>query len=72
LPLIGAAQEGRAVMSTINRNTGTHQPESTTQASTGTAHVRGLSTYQQVVSSDSMRGLASHHGALSRKLPEQG
>jgi hypothetical protein len=32
-----AAQEGRAVVSTINRNTGTHQPASTRQASTGSA-----------------------------------
>jgi hypothetical protein len=32
-----AAQEGQAVMSTINRNSGTHQPASTRQASTGSA-----------------------------------
>jgi hypothetical protein len=36
-PLVGEAEEGRAVMSTINRNSGTHQPESTGQASTGSA-----------------------------------
>ena len=36
-PLVGEAEEGRAVMSTINRNSGTHQPESTRQASTGRA-----------------------------------
>ena len=43
-PLVGEAQEGRAVVSTINRNSGTHQPESTDQASTGSAqiHARGL------------------------------
>jgi hypothetical protein len=29
-------------------------------------------TCQQIVSSDPTRGLASHHGALSRKLAEQG
>ena len=28
-PLVGEAQEARAVMSTINRNSGTHQPVST-------------------------------------------
>jgi hypothetical protein len=33
------AEEGPAVMSTINRNTGTHQPVSTRQASTGPAHL---------------------------------
>jgi hypothetical protein len=36
-PLVGEAQEARAVMSAINRNSGTHQPESTGQASTGSA-----------------------------------
>jgi hypothetical protein len=36
-PLVGEAEKGRAVMSTINRNSGTHQPESTSQASTGSA-----------------------------------
>jgi hypothetical protein len=39
-PLIGEAQKGRAVVSTINRNSGTHQPVSTGQASTGSAHTR--------------------------------
>jgi hypothetical protein len=34
---VGEAQEGRAVMSTINRNPGTHQPVSTGQASAGSA-----------------------------------
>src|SRR5213083_1672739 len=37
-PLVGEAEKGRAVMSTINRNSGTHQPEPTSQASTGSAH----------------------------------
>ena len=37
-PLVGEAQEGQAVVSTINRNSGTHQPVSTRQASTGSAH----------------------------------
>jgi hypothetical protein len=37
-PLVGEAQEGRAVVSTINWNSGTHQPASTGQASTGSAH----------------------------------
>jgi hypothetical protein len=32
-PLVGEAEEGRAVMSTINRNSGTHQPISTRQVS---------------------------------------
>jgi hypothetical protein len=36
-PLVDEAQEARAVVSTINRNSGTHQPESTGQASTGSA-----------------------------------
>ena len=37
-PLVGEAQEAQAVVSTINRNSGTHQPVSTRQASTGSAH----------------------------------
>jgi hypothetical protein len=40
-PLVGEAEEGRAVMSTINRNSGTQQPVSTGQASTGPAQVMG-------------------------------
>jgi hypothetical protein len=34
---VGGAEKGQAVVSTINRNSGTHQPESTGQASTGPA-----------------------------------
>jgi hypothetical protein len=34
---VGEAEEGRAVVSTINQNSGTHQPESIRQASTGRA-----------------------------------
>src|SRR5262245_16861068 len=34
---VGEAEEGQAVVSTINRNARTHQPESTGQASTGSA-----------------------------------
>jgi hypothetical protein len=34
---VGEAEEGQAVVSTINRNSGTHRPESTGQASTGPA-----------------------------------
>jgi hypothetical protein len=36
-PLVGEAQEGQAVVSTINRNSGTHQPVPPRQASTGRA-----------------------------------
>jgi len=71
-PLIGEAQEGRTVVSTINRNSGTHQPVSTTQASTGSAQNQGLRICQHLVSSNPARGLASHYGAVSRSVVNQG
>jgi hypothetical protein len=37
---VGEAEEGQAVVSTINRKSGTHQPVSTGQASTGPAQLR--------------------------------
>ena len=46
-PLVGEAQEARAVMSTINRNSETHQPASTRQASTGSAHQGASSPCQR-------------------------
>jgi hypothetical protein len=46
-PLIGEAEEGRAVMSTINRNSGTHQPVSTAQASTGSAQEGSVAVCQR-------------------------
>jgi hypothetical protein len=49
-PLVGEAQEARAVVSTINRNSGTHQPASTRQASTGPAHLPRRVVCQQIVS----------------------
>jgi hypothetical protein len=40
-PLVGEAQAGRAVVSTINRNAGTHQPVSSSQVSAGSAQLSG-------------------------------
>jgi hypothetical protein len=60
-PLVGEAQEGRAVMSTINRNSGTHQPEATAQASTGSAQGSESQTCQQSASNQS-----SHHHSQHR------
>ena len=57
---VGEAQEGQAVMSTINRNSGTHQPVSTGQASTGSAHQRWPRGCQQSASNPASHSLASH------------
>jgi hypothetical protein len=43
-------EEGQAVVSTINRNSGTHQPVSTRQASTGSAQPCRNVCCQQIVS----------------------
>jgi hypothetical protein len=60
-PLVGEAQEARAVMSTINRNSGTHQPESTGQASTGSAHDHAGGPCQRFARNCATRNLTSPH-----------
>jgi hypothetical protein len=51
-PLVGEAQEARAVVSTINRNSGTHQPESIRQASTGSAQTAQVASCQRLARND--------------------
>jgi hypothetical protein len=51
------------VMSTINRNTGTHQPESTRQASTGSAHQVAGQNCQQSASKQASHRLTLHRVA---------
>jgi hypothetical protein len=53
-PLVGEAEEGRAVMSTINRNSGTHQPVSAGQASTGSAQGVPPPSCQQFARNDAL------------------
>jgi hypothetical protein len=62
-PLIGEAQEARAVVSTINRNLGTHQPESIREASTGSAKPGWLPSCQQSASNKASRRLRLHRVA---------
>ena len=47
-------------MSTINRNSGTHQPASTGQASTGSAHVSGAPGVPAICQQPASHSLASH------------
>jgi hypothetical protein len=63
-PLVGEAQEGQAVVSTINRNSGTHRPVSTRQASTGRAHPP-LDAYCRQIVSKSL-GVTSRHAPDGR------
>jgi hypothetical protein len=58
---VGEAEEGRAVVSTINRNTGTHQPESTRQASTGRAQTSMQGSCQRFARNYATRNLTSPH-----------
>jgi hypothetical protein len=67
-PLVGEAQEARAVMSTINRNSGTHQPVSTGQASTGSAHQVVAQNCQQSASNQASRCSMLHRVASLRTV----
>jgi hypothetical protein len=66
-PLIGEAEEGRAVVSTINRNSGTHQPASTRQASNGSAQPGTNGRCQQFVSTPTLRCRAQQDVASTRQ-----
>jgi hypothetical protein len=60
---VGEAEEGRAVVSTINRNSGTHQPASTGQASTGPAQALCRGPCQRFARNCATRNLAPPHPA---------
>ncbi|HEU4397321.1 MAG TPA: hypothetical protein VFU54_05720 [Actinomycetota bacterium] len=60
-PLVGEAQEARAVVSTINRNSGTHQPVSIRQASTGRAQPDHAGPGQKFARNCATRSLTPPH-----------